>query len=152
MMISLRKGYTYDELSVGDKAHFTKTVTESDVHSFSAVSGDFNPAHTDDVYMHTSALGKKMNGRIAHGMLTASFFSTVIGTYLPGKGVLYVSQTCHFRKPVKFGETITATAEVIEKLPKNRIRIQTTCTNQYGDVVVDGEAMVIAATDIENTM
>lgn len=151
-MINFRKGYTYDEISVGDKAQFTKTVDQSDVHSFSAVSGDFNPAHTDDVYMHESALGKIMNGRIAHGMLTASFFSTVIGTYLPGKGTLYVSQTCNFRKPVKFGDTITATAEVLEKLPKNRIRIQTTCTNQHGDVVVDGEAMVIAASHIENTI
>jgi 3-hydroxybutyryl-CoA dehydratase len=150
-MIKIRKGYTYDEISVGDTAKFTKTITESDVHSFCAITGDFNPAHIDDVYMHNSALGKKMNGRIAHGALVAGLISTVMGTYLPGKGCLYLSQTSNFKLPVKFGDTITATAEVVEKLPKNRLKIHTTCTNQNGDIVIDGEALVIAASNIEST-
>jgi 3-hydroxybutyryl-CoA dehydratase len=146
------RGKTYDEISVGDKDGFSKTVTESDIHSFSAFSGDFNPIHVDEVYATTSKLGQKVHGRIAQGMLVASFFSTVLGMYLPGKGTLYVSQQCNFRRPVKLGDTIRAEGEVIEKLEKNRVRLMMRCINQHGEVVVDGEAVMIAASRVEDVV
>ena len=146
------RGKTYDEIQVGDTAGFSKTVTESDIHSFSAMTADFNPIHVDEVYSTTSALGKKMGGRIAQGMLSASLFSTLVGMYIPGKGALYVSQTCNFKRPVKIGDTLRAECEVLEKLEKNRIRMHTRCVNQNGDVVVEGEALAIAASRVEDVM
>ena len=119
------RGKTYDEINVGDKASFSKTVTEADIHSFSAVSADFNPIHVDEVYATTSSLGKKMGGRIAQGLLSASLFSTLVGVYIPGKGALYVSQTCNFKRPVKIGDTLRAESEVLEKLEElNKVLIQ----------------------------
>ena len=144
------RGKTYDEISVGDKAGFSKTVTESDIHSFSAFTGDFNPIHVDEVYATTSALGKKVGGRIAQGMLTASLFSTLVGMYLPGKGALYYSQTCIFKRPVRIGDTVRAECEVVEKMDKNRIRMATRCLNQRGEVVVEGEALASAASRPED--
>ncbi len=144
------RGRTYDEISVGDTAGFSKTVTEADIHSFSAITGDFNPIHVDEVYATTSALGKKTGGRIAQGMLTASLFSTLVGMYIPGKGALYYGQTCTFRKPVKLGDTIRAECEVLEKLDKNRIRMAMRCLNQHGEVVVEGEALASAASRVED--
>lgn len=138
------RGVPYNELKVGDKADFSKTITESDIHSFSAISGDFNPIHVDEVYATTSPMGRRMQGRIAQGMLTAALFSGVLAMQLPGKGTVYLSQTCNFRAPVKIGDTVTAQAEVVEKLEKGRVRLAMTATNQDGTVVVDGEALVIA--------
>ena len=146
------QGKTYDAIKVGDKAHFSKTVTESDIHSFSAMTADFNPIHVDEVYATTSALGKKMGGRIAQGMLSASLFSTLVGMYIPGKGALYVSQTCNFKRPVKIGDTLRAECEVVEKMEKFRIRIATRCINQHGEIVVEGEAIAIAAKRVEDTL
>lgn len=146
------RGKTYDEIKVGDKASFSKTVTEADIHSFSAVSADFNPIHVDEVYATTSSLGKKMGGRIAQGLLSASLFSTLVGVYIPGKGALYVSQTCNFKRPVKIGDTLRAESEVLEKLEKGRIRMRTQCTNQNGEVVVEGEAVAIAAKHVEDVL
>lgn len=137
------QGKTYDEIQVGDSASFSKTITESDIHCFSAISGDFNPIHVDEVYARTSPLGRKMQGRIAHGLISASLFSTVLAMYLPGHGTLYVSQTCNFRKPVKIGDTLRAECEVVEKMEKRRIRLATRCINQDGEVVLDGEAVAI---------
>lgn len=146
------RGKTYDEIQVGDKAAFSKTITESDIHSFSAMTADFNPIHVDEVYATTSSLGKKVGGRIAQGMLSASLFSTLVGMYIPGKGALYYSQTCNFRKPVRIGDTLRAECEVIEKMEKNQIRMAMRCINQHGDVVVDGEARASAARNVEDTI
>ena len=145
-----KRGYTYDEIVIGDTGSFGKTITESDIHAFSAITGDFNPAHVDEHYMQTSALGRKMRGRIAQGMLTAGLFSTLVGERIPGKGALYVSQTCNFRLPVKIGDTITARCEVVEKMEKRRIRMLTQCFNQRGELVLDGEAVAIAAQNPED--
>jgi 3-hydroxybutyryl-CoA dehydratase len=146
------RGKTYDEISVGDKAAFSKTVTDADIHSFSAITADFNPIHTDEVYATGSSLGKKIGGRIVQGMLSASLFSTLVGMYLPGKGSLYVSQTCHFKRPVKIGDTLCAECEVLEKREKGRILMQTRCLNQHGEVVVEGEAVVSAARKVEDVI
>lgn len=146
------RGKTYDEIKVGDKASFSKTITESDIHSFSAFSADFNPIHVDEVYATTSSLGKKMGGRIAQGMLSASLFSTLVGAYIPGKGALFVSQTCNFKRPVKIGDTLRAESEVVEKMEKSRVRMHTQCVNQRGEVVVEGEAIAIAARHVEDVL
>jgi len=110
------RGKTYDEIQIGDTASFAKTITESDIHSFSAITADFNAIHVDEAYATTSSLGKKMGGRIAQGMLSASRFSTLVGMYIPGKGALYVSQTCNFNRPVRIGDTIRAQCTVVEKM------------------------------------
>ena len=146
------RGKTYDEIKVGDVASFSKTITEADIHSFSAVTADFNPIHVDEVYATTSSLGQKMGGRIAQGMLSASLFSTLVGMYIPGKGALNVSQTCNFKLPVKIGDTITAQSTVLEKMEKFRIRMKTVCLNQRGEIVIEGEAIAIAARKAEDVI
>lgn len=131
---------TIDTIQLGDSASFTKTVTEADVVNFAGVSGDFNPAHIDDVSAKASMFGQ----RIAHGMLSAGFISAVLGMQLPGPGTIYMGQELKFLKPVYFGDTITATATVVERNEeKNRLKLETTCTNQRGEVVISGFATVM---------
>lgn len=137
------KGKTIAEIQVGDVAEFSKTVSETDVYLYAGISGDFNPAHVNADYAGNSIFKE----RIAHGMLTAGFISTILGTQLPGPGTIYMRQTLAFLAPVVFGDTITARAEVVETIPeKNRVRMKTTCTNQAGKMVLDGEALVMAPT------
>ena len=132
-------GKTIDELNVGDTAKFSKTISDSDVYLFAGVTGDFNPAHVDEEY----AKNTYFKTRIAHGMLTASFISTVIGTMLPGPGTIYMQQAVKFLAPVHIGDTITASAEISEiDMDKKKVRLKTICTNQEGTTVVDGEALV----------
>ncbi|MBN2285913.1 MAG: MaoC family dehydratase [Tissierellales bacterium] len=134
------KGKTIQEIKMGDKASFQKTVTETDVYLYAGITGDINPAHINDEY----AKNTFFKGRIAHGMLTAGFVSAVLGMYLPGPGTIYISQDLKFTAPVKFGDTIKAEAEVIEILEeKNRIKLNTTCFNQNGDIVLKGTAVVM---------
>lgn len=131
---------TYDEIQIGDSATFTKTISESDVYLFAGITGDLNPAHMDAV----SAANGMFKQRIAHGMLTGSFISTVVGMQLPGPGTIYVGQELSFRAPVFFGDTVTAKAECIEKLePRKWLKFKTTVTNQDGKLVIDGTATVI---------
>ena len=132
-------GKTIEELKVGDTAKFSKTVSESDVYLFAGVTGDLNPAHVSEEFAKDTFL----KTRIAHGMLSASFISTVIGTMLPGPGSVYMRQEANFLAPVKFGDTITAVVEVAEIIAdKKRVRLKTYCINQEKTVVVDGEALV----------
>ena len=132
-------GKTIEELKVGDTAKFSKTVSESDVYLFAGVTGDLNPAHVSEEF----AKDTFFKTRIAHGMLSASFISTVIGTMLPGPGSVYMRQEASFLAPVKFGDTITAVVEVAEIIAdKKRVRLKTYCINQEKTVVVDGEALV----------
>jgi 3-hydroxybutyryl-CoA dehydratase len=132
-------GKTIDELKIGQTAQFSKTITETDIYLFAGVTGDLNPAHVNEEYAKKTFF----KTRIAHGMLTASFISTVIGTMLPGPGTVYLSQEVRFLAPVKIGDTVSAVAEIIEIRPeKKRVLLKTTCTNQDGTVVVDGQAVV----------
>ena len=131
-------GKSFDQLNVGDTGKFSKTVTDADIYLFAGVTGDLNPAHIDEDY----AQGTFFKTRIAHGMLSAGFISAVIGTRLPGPGTVYMHQSLDFLAPVRIGDTVTATVEVIEKLEKKRVRLKTTCTNQEGVTVLDGEALV----------
>lgn len=131
------KGKTIHELEVGQAASFTKTITETDVYNYAGVTGDFNPAHINESF----AKNTMFKGRIAHGMLAAGLISTVLGTRLPGPGCIYVSQDLKFTAPVRFGDTITARAEVEKvNVEKNRVELQTICTNQKDEVVLKGKA------------
>ncbi len=133
------QGKTIDELHVGDQASFSKTISETDVYLYAGITGDFNPAHVDEVYAQSTAF----KTRIAHGMLTAGLISNLLGTRLPGPGSIYMSQSLKFLAPVIIGDTITATVEVIDIITeKKRVLMKTTCVNQEGTVVVDGEAMI----------
>jgi len=132
-------GKTIDQLRVGDAAEFGKTVSESDIYLYAGVTGDFNPAHLNEVYA-----GKTyFKTRIAQGMLTAGFISGLLGVSLPGPGTIYIRQELDFMAPVRIGDTITARVEVVEILKeKNRVRLRTTCVNQEGILVLDGQAIV----------
>lgn len=132
-------GYYFEELSVGQSAVFGKTVTEADIAAFAGVSGDTNPVHLNEEY----AKSTMFKGRIAHGMLSAAFISTVFGTKLPGPGCIYVSQLLKFKAPVKIGDTVTARVEVTALNPEKKFAtFKTTCS--VGDkVVLDGEATLM---------
>ena len=136
----MKKGKTINQLEVGEKVSMCKTITESDVKTFAEISGDTNPLHLDKEFASSSIFGE----RVAHGMLTAGLISAVIGTQLPGVGTIYMSQSLRFTAPVKFGDTIEAEVEVKEKLEeKNRVVLITTCRNQQGQTVIEGEALVM---------
>ena len=132
-------GYSIDRLSIGQKASFATTITETDICLFAGVSGDINPAHLNEQYASQTFF----KGRIAHGMLSASLISAVLGVQLPGTGTIYLGQDLKFLAPVRAGDTITATAEVSELHPeKNTAVLRTTCVNQEGVRVVEGWARV----------
>lgn len=131
---------TIDMINLGDSASFSKTVTETDIILYAGISGDLNPAHINAEAAKASMFGQ----RIAHGMLSAGFISCVLGMYLPGPGTIYLSQELKFSKPVFIGDTVTATATVIERIvEKNRLKLETIVTNQKGDVVISGVATVM---------
>lgn len=132
-------GKTINEINLGEKSQYSRTVTEADVVMFGGISGDLNPAHFNEVYAKDTIF----KGRIAHGMLTAGYISTVLGMQLPGPGTIYLGQELKFTSPVRFGDTITASVEVIEKNEeKNIVIFKTICVNQNGDIVVKGRATV----------
>ncbi|NLN88158.1 MAG: MaoC family dehydratase [Syntrophomonadaceae bacterium] len=133
-------GKSVQEINIGDTASFTKTVTEYDVYSIAGVTGDFNPAHIDAEFASETSFGK----RIAHGILSIGFISTVLGTQLPGPGSIYVHQSCDFKRPIFIGDTITSTVEVTKKdEERNRVWLHTYCKNQKQELVVDGEAIMM---------
>ena len=132
-------GRTIGELCLGEAAEFSKTISESDIYLYAGITGDFNPAHTNEAYASKTFF----KTRIAHGMLPAGFISAVLGNQLPGPGTIYIRQEMNFLSPVRIGDTIIARAQVIEILPeKNRVRLKTTCVNQNGTLVLEGEATV----------
>lgn len=134
-------GYYLEDLKPGMSAVFAKTVTEADICMFAGVSGDTNPVHLNQEFAAATPFG----GRIAHGILTASFVSAVIGTKLPGPGCIYVSQTLRFKAPVKAGETVSAKVTVREIVAeKKRVVLDTVCT-VAGKPVLDGEAVVLVS-------
>ena len=135
------EGKKITELKIGDSAYVEKTITEADVYMFAGVTGDFNPAHVSE----EGAKKGMFKTRIAHGMLSGGLISAVLGTQLPGPGGIYLGQELKFTAPVFFGDTIRATATVIEILvEKNICKLSTICTNQDGKVVVEGVATLMA--------
>ena len=133
-------GKGYDELQIGEEASFSKTITETDVYLFAGISGDFNPLHMNEAY----AKQTRFKTRIAHGGLPQSLIAPVIGTQLPGLGTVLVEINCRFKAPTLFGDTITAKASVAEKIEAKRwVRMALTWTNQRGETIAEGEAVVI---------
>ena len=127
-------GYYFEDLSLGQSASFAKTITEADILLFAAVSGDTNPVHINA----EAAAASMFKERIAHGMLSASLISTVLGTKLPGAGTVYLGQNLKFKAPVRIGQTVTATV-VITALDaaRKRVTLSTTCTVE-GKAVIEG--------------
>ena len=133
----MTQGKSIGELKIGDSAHISKTITEEDIELFARATGDFNPVHLDAAYAEKTMF----KGRIAHGLLSVGFFSTILGNIIPGHGTIYLSQEVKFLAPVRIGDTITAKVEALELIPeKNRAKFRTSCTNQDGKLVVDGIA------------
>lgn len=132
-------GKSINNINVGDTAEFAKTVSESDIYMYAGITGDLNPAHINEVYAQKTFF----KTRIAHGMLTAGYISTILGNQLPGPGTIYVQQDLKFLAPVYMGDTITGRVEVTEIITeKNRVLLRTTCTNQNGTLVLEGNAIV----------
>ena len=132
----------FEDLQVGQKASFGKTITESDIVLFAAVTGDTNPMHLNAEYAKGTIFGE----RIAHGMLAAGLITKVLGTQLPGPGTIYLSQTLKFRAPVRIGQTVTATVEVVALHPeRHRATLRTLCAVE-GEPVLEGEAYVSVPT------
>jgi len=128
-------------LEIGITAQRTQVITDEAIRAFAQASGDTNPVHLDDAYAATTPFGR----RIAHGMLSAGIISAVLGNDLPGPGTIYLGQELKFKAPVYVGDTLTATVELVKFREDKRIAtFRTTCTNQNGVVVVEGEAVVIA--------
>jgi acyl dehydratase len=133
-------GLTIEDIHVGDSAQVVRRAADDDIASFVDAVGDYNPIHADRDYAATTIFKEP----IAPGIWTAGLISAVIGTRLPGPGAIYLSQELKFLKPVLFGDVITARAEVIEVLrERNRMRVKTVCTNQRGEEVLTGEALVM---------
>ena len=127
-------------LKVGMLESYEQTITDADIKSFAGISGDNNPVHMSDEYAASSRFKK----RIAHGLLSASFFSALFGTKIPGPGCVYVSQSLSFRRPVYIGDTVKAIVEIIKvDEAKSRIFFKTTCTVN-GRIVITGEAEILA--------
>lgn len=134
---------TYDELTTGDKATTSRTVTERDLILFAEVSGDVNPVHLNEAF----AAATPFKGRIAHGMFAGALISAAIACELPGPGSIYIGQELSFMRPVRLGDELRIELEIMEKLPKNRVRIATRIFNQDNKQVVDGTATVMAPTE-----
>ncbi|MHA1331537.1 MAG: MaoC family dehydratase [Candidatus Hodarchaeales archaeon] len=125
---------------MGQTAEYNRTITEEDIVKFAEVSGDHNPVHMDEDYAKKTIF----KGRIAHGMLSASFISTVLASKLPGPGTIYLKQELQFTRPVRIGDTITTKVEVLSKdSDKNHIELRTYCLNQKGKMVIEGKALVM---------
>ena len=132
------KALAFEDLRVGMRETLLKTVMDTDVVGFARISGDDNPIHLCDTY----AAGSRFGERIAHGLYTASLISAVLGTRLPGSGAVYRSQTLNFHAPVRIGEVVTVTVEVVELMPQGR-KVRLACEASVdGRVVLDGEALV----------
>ena len=133
------EGYFIEDLKPGMSASFGKTVSEADIVLFAGVSGDTNPVHLNQAFAEQTPF----KARIAHGMLSAGFISTVFGTKLPGPGSIYMSQTLRFKAPVKIGDTVTATCTVTEVILEKRRAVFSTICKVGETVVIEGEAMIM---------
>jgi 3-hydroxybutyryl-CoA dehydratase len=135
------RNFTYDEITLGQTATYSKLIEARDIQLFAALSGDVNPVHLDADYAATTPFG----GCIAHGMLSGAIISAAIAMELPGPGTIYLGQSLRFSLPVKPGDTITVKLEVVEKKDKRRmVSLDCQVFNQHGKLVVSGTAEVMA--------
>jgi 3-hydroxybutyryl-CoA dehydratase len=141
-------GYDFEDLAPGMSAGFSKTITDADIVLFAGASGDNNAMHIDEEFSRNTPF----KGRIAHGMLTASFISAAIAGRLPGPGTIYLGQNLRFKAPVRPGDTVTATVTVRELIPgKRRVVLDTVCTVR-GKVVIEGDALVMPTSRVDRTI
>lgn len=136
--------FTYDEITIGQTANYSKRVEEQDIQLFAAVSGDVNPVHLDPKFAATT----QFKECIAHGMLSGAIISAALAMELPGPGTIYLGQSLRFRLPVKIGDTITVKLEVVEKKDKRKfVTLDCKAFNQNDKLVVTGTADVMAPSD-----
>ena len=132
--------YSFDEIEIGMQKSFKIFISEDRLDDFAKLSGDDNPLHTNEEYASSTSFKK----RVCSGMFLASFFSRLVGMYLPGKHALHISQSLNFVNPCFIGETITVEGKVIDKSPATKIiKLETTITNESGKRIIDGKAQVI---------
>ena len=132
-------GKTIEELRVGDRAEFSKTLSEADVYLYAGVTGDLNPAHINEEYARKTFF----RTRIVHGMLLGGLISGVLANKLPGPGTIYIRQELDFLAPGRMGDTVTAAVKILEiDKEQKRVKLETTCVNQEGTLVLKGEATV----------
>lgn len=143
-MIEQPNQYKFDEIKIGLEYKFTEKITKSSLDSFANLSGDYNPLHMDENY----AKNTKFKKRVCHGMFLASFFSKLVGMYIPGKNALYFSQTLDFQNPCFVDDIVTVQGQVIDKSDSTRIiTLKTSIYNQTGLCLVDGIAKVMIRQD-----
>ena len=134
----IKTSFTITEITIGMTASYSQTISDADVKAFAGISGDHNPVHLSEEYAKNS----RFKNRIAHGLLTASFFSAIFGTKLPGEGCVYASQNLQFKKPVYLGDTVVAKVTVIAiDVLKKRVTFETVCTVK-NRVVTTGTAEI----------
>jgi len=131
--------YYFEDLTLGMEAHYVRRVTAHDLDTFAALTGDRNPIHLDEDFAAQSIF----KGRIAHGMLTATFISAILGTQLPGPGAIYISQSLNFRAPVRIGDEVTATARIMELYPEKRRALLACDCSVAGKTVLEGDAVLL---------
>jgi len=136
--------YSLNEIEIGFKKNFQVTITEPMLNDFAKLSGDYNPLHMNEEYASSTSFKK----RVCSGMFLATFFSRLVGMYLPGKHALHISQSLNFVNPCFLGEKITVEGEVIDKsIATKIIKLKTTITNEAGKRIIDGQAQVIIRDD-----
>jgi acyl dehydratase len=142
--MSKLSNFTYDEITIGQTATYSKRIEEREIQLFAAASGDVNPVHLDADF----AAGTVFKGRIAHGMLTGALISAALAMELPGPGTIYLSQSLRFRLPVKIGDTVTVELEVTDKQDKRqRVTLDCKAYNQDKKLVASGSAEVMAPSE-----
>ena len=136
--------YSFDEIEIGMQKNFKIFISEDYLDDFAKLSGDDNPLHMNEEYASSTSFKK----RVCSGMFLSSFFSRLVGMYLPGKHALHISQSLTFVNPCFIGETITVEGKVIDKSPATKIiKLETTITNESGKRIIDGKAQVIVRDD-----
>ena len=136
--------YSFDEIELGMQKSFKVDISENMLDAFGRDTGDYNPLHMSEEYASSTSFKK----RVCSGMFLSSFFSRLVGMYLPGKHALHISQSLNFVNPCFIGETITVEGKVIDKSPATKIiKLETTITNESGKRIIDGKAQVIVRDD-----
>ena len=136
--------YSFDEIDLGMQKSFKVDISKNMLDVFGRDTGDYNPLHMNEKYASSTSFKK----RVCSGMFLSSFFSRLVGMYLPGKHALHISQSLNFVNPCFIGETITVEGKVIDKSPATKIiKLETTITNESGKRIIDGKAQVIVRDD-----
>jgi 3-hydroxybutyryl-CoA dehydratase len=136
--MSIRR-YYFEDLTLGQEASYVRRVAEHDLGAFAELTGDSNPLHLDENF----AAATIFKGRIAHGMLTATYISAILGTRLPGPGAIYISQSLNFRAPVRIGDEVTARVRVTELFPEKKRALFTCDCSVAGKTVLEGDALLL---------